>query len=622
MFMSVMCIRAARPILVGAALSLFAANAVLADDELESVVVTAARVEQPISQVIGSVTVITRAEIEKRQVQSVQDLLRGEAGIDIANNGGLGKVSNVFLRGGNSAQTLILVDGVRLGAATNGATSINFIPVDQIERIEIVRGPRSSLYGSDAIGGVIQIFTRKNNGINASVGYGSYGTENYNAGFGMHGDALRFSVNGNYIQSDGFNACSGNPATFQGCFVNEPDDDGYRNTSGSAQLGYAFGKVADIELSTLYAEGFTQFDGFSANEGRFRQSAPTLKLNVTPIDALRITLLGGITEDRMDSFKNSVFSDRYNTKKRNGSLVGDWSITSKHRITVGADYLKDSIDTIVDSTDPTVVFAATTRSSHGEFVQYLGTIASHELSLSARHDQSSQYGGHTTGSAGWKWFVLERALAFNAGYGKAFHAPTFNDLYFPFGSGNPDLKPESSRSIEVGASGMVSWLNWSLQAYDTKVKDLIQLDSNFLPANTDARLKGAELTFNTHVGNTTAAVNYTLLDPRNRQAGANFDKILIRRARQSGRLDLGYDFGSAQIGTTINVAGKRYDNPTNTVVLPGYTTVDFRANVELCKALALQVKLENFFDRQYETVRYYNQAGRTIFVTLRYQPKK
>ncbi len=599
-----------------AALSMVTLPAFAADEVLEDVIVTASRVEQPVSEAIGSVTIITREQIEQRQAQSLTDLLRGEAGVDVANNGGPGKSSAIFLRGGNATQTLILVDGVRISAATAGTTSIEFIPVDQIERIEIVRGPRSSLYGSDAIGGVIQIFTRRNSGINASISVGSHNTQEYSAGFGIEHNGLRFNANGNYLQSEGYDACVG---TYSGgCYAIEPDSDGYRNSSGTAHLGYAFGTVADLELSTLYAQGYTEFDGYY-NQGRFRQSAPTVKFSITPVEALSITLQGGITADKLDNFNNSSFLSRYNTQKRNGSLLVDWSINSAHRITVGSDYLKDSIDTVVDPYDPATVYADTTRSSHGEFAQYLGTLANHELSLAARHDQSSQYGGHTTGNLGWKWFVLERAFTINAGYGKAFHAPTFNDLYFPWGSGNPDLKPESSRSIELGASGIAEWFNWSLQAYDTRVKDLISLNSSYYPINTDARLRGVELTLGTRIGNTTANLNYSAQDPRSTESGPNHEHLLARRARQSGRIDLGYDFGAANITTSINVVGRRYDNLANTISLAGYTTVDLKANIELGKQWSLQTKLANFLDRQYETVRYYHQEGRSIYVTLRYQ---
>jgi vitamin B12 transporter len=594
-----------------AVLSLFVASTATAADDLEPVVVTASRLAQPISEVIGSVTVITREEIESRQVQSVQDLLRGEAGINIANQGGLGKLSSVFLRGANSSQTLILVDGVRLGSATAGLTSIEFIPVDQIERIEIVRGPRSSLYGSDAMGGVIQIFTRKNTGMTASLGGGSYNTQNYAAGFGMQGDALRFSVNGNYVQSDGFNACNNSA----GCFTTEPDDDGFRNSSGSAQIGYAFGKFADLELRTLYAQGLTEFDGSFVNETRFRNTAPTARLRIMPSSNVSITLSGGITQDRSESFKNSAYQGRFNTEKRNAAAQADWRL-GEHSITLGGDYLND----IVDSE---TAFTTKQRDNKGVFVQYLGKLGRHELSGSARRDDNEQFGTHNTGNLGWKWFVLDRALAINAGWGKAFHAPSFNDLYYPFGYGNPDLLPERSQSYELGISGQHQWLNWSLQTYKTQVNDLIAYNSAFLPDNiSKARLQGAELTLSGTWDKLNGSLNYTAQDPRSRDAGTNFDHLLARRARQSGRINLNYNLGAAQIGSTINVVGKRFDNLANTVVLPGYTTVDLNANITLCRHLALQVKLGNFFDRQYETTRYYNQEGRSVFVTLRYQPGK
>lgn len=620
--MSVMRVCAANSIFLGAALSLFAASTAVAEDELESVVVTAARVAQPISEVIGSVTVIAREEIEKRQVQSVQDLLRGEAGIDISNQGGLGKLSSIFMRGANSSQTLILVDGVRLGSATAGTTAIEFIPVDQIERVEIVRGPRSSLYGSDAMGGVIQIFTRKNDGVTASVGTGSYSTQNYGAGFGMQGDALRFSVNGNYVQSEGFDACSGDPLTFQGCYTIEPDNDGYRNSSATAQLGYAFGKFADLELNTLYAQGFTQYDGDFQNETRFRQTAPNLRLRVNASDTIGLTLTGGITQDRSEAFKDSVFASRINTEKRNAGAQVDWKL-GRHQLSAGADYLND----IVDSN---IAYTKTERDNTGIFAQYLGKLGKHEISASARHDDNEQFGTHNTGNLGWKWFALERALAFNAGWGTAFHAPTFNDLYFPadpYSAPNPDLKPESSKSIELGASGMYAWLSWSLQAFHTETEDLIVGSSAppdyiyTLHNVSEARMRGVELMLSGTWDKLTASLNYTAQNPRSREMGANYDHILPRRARQSGRIDLSYDLGTAQIGSIINVAGKRYDDLANTIVLPGYTTLDFVGNVALGRGFAVQVKLANFLDRQYETSRYFNQEGRSVYLTLRYQPK-
>ncbi len=609
-----------------AVLSFVTASTAVAADELESVVVTAARVEQPISEVIGSVTVITREEIEQRQVQSVQDLLRGEAGIDISNTGGLGKFSSIHLRGGNASQTLILVDGVRMGSATAGTTSIEFIPVEQIERIEIVRGPRSSLYGSDAIGGVIQIFTRRNDGVSASASYGTYNTEEYSAGFGMQAKGLRFSVNGAYQQSEGFDSLGSYQNFDLGCFcsvtVTEHDDDGYRNGSASAKLGYAFGDKADLEFSTLYAQGFSEFDGGFQNQVRFRNTAPSARLRITAIDALTITLSGGITQDKNDNFKNGVFTNRYNTEKRNAAAQADWQLSKSHTLSLGADYLDDQVDSVIDPTDSSLTYAVDQRDNIGVFTQYLGTLGAHEINGSWRHDDNEQFGTHNTGNVGWKWFVWDRALAINAGWGSAFHAPSFNDLYFPFGSGNPELKPESSQSYELGLSGQASAINWSVQAYSTRVKDLIVLDSSFYPRNiSEARLQGTELSVRHTWQDLSTSLNYTYQDPRSRAAGSNYDHLLSHRSRQSGSLNVRYQLGVAQLGVRINAIGSRYDDLANTRRLAGYTTVDFLSDVQLGKAFSVQIKLGNFFDRQYETVSNYHQAGRTVSATLRYQPK-
>lgn len=597
-----------------AAVALVSMTARADTTELEEVVVTSARIEQPLSQVIGSATVITREDIERRQAQSIQDLLRGEAGIDIANQGGLGKLSSIFMRGANANQTLILVDGVRLGSATAGTTAIEFLPVEQIERIEIVRGPRSGVYGSDAIGGVIQIFTRRSNGVSAKVTAGTHQTQNYSASLGLNSEALRFNLSGSYLQSDGFDACRG-PG---GCFTIEPDDDGFRSTAGSARVGYAFGEIADLEVSTLYSQGYTEYDGFF-NQGRFRQSAPTAKLRVTPGDAFAITLLGGVTADKLDNFDNNAqLLSRYETKKHSASLQADWSLSDAHRVSFGVDYLRDEIDTIVDPFDLTTAYAATARDSHGEFLQYLGTFGAHEIGAAVRNDDSSQYGSHTTGNLGWKWFVLDRAFAINASAGKAFHAPTFNDLYFPYGSGNPDLKPERSKNVEVGVSGEAAWLKWSLQAYSADVDDLIALDSFFFPINTDARLRGAELTLSGRWDSLDMGLNLTSQDPRSRETGSNYDHLLPRRARQSGRLNIGYEIGIVRVSGILNVVGKRYDTLTNTARLAGYSTLDLLGDVKLGKAWTLQAKLTNAFDREYETVQFYNQDGRAVYVTVRY----
>lgn len=580
---------------------------------VDDIVVTAARISQPVGEVIGSTTVITRSDIQRRQVQSVQDLLRGETGIDIANTGGLGKLNSLLVRGADADQVLVLVNGVRVGSATAGTTRIEYIPVDQIERIEIVRGPRSSLYGADAIGGVVQIFTTRANGPSVAMTGGSHDTRNASASFGADSGTAWFSVAGSYLESQGFNSCRA--SSEGGCFTDEPDADGFRNTSGTLRAGYRWDDFADVEASLLYASGMTEYDGDFSNETRFDQSVASIRARLSPMSDWDLVLLAGNSRDDGDEFKDGVFAGRFDTDRRTASLQSDWSFAPDQVLSLGVDYVDDRID----STTP---YDETARDNTGVFSQYKARFGRHELLASARRDDNEQFGSHNTGNLGWKWFVSER-FALKAAWGNAFLAPNFNDLYFP-GFSNPDLKPEQSDSYEIGVSGTASAVRWSLTAFETRNDDLIAFNAaTFLPQNiSEARIRGIEAEVRTAWNDWSLALGYTGLDPRNRAPGTNYDNILPRRARQSGRLDIGYSFGAMQLGTIVTAQGSRYDDLANTAQLPGYTVVDFIGEFSFGSGWSVQGKIANAFDRDYETARFYYQDGRTYSVTMRYQPGK
>ncbi|MFL6576019.1 MAG: TonB-dependent vitamin B12 receptor [Povalibacter sp.] len=599
--------------LTGTAIPSIAAAA----DGLDPVIVTAARLAEPLSDVVGSVSVITRADIERRQVHSVQDLLRGETGISIANNGGLGKISSVFVRGTEADQVLVLVDGVRVGSATAGTTRIEYLPVDQIERIEIVRGPRSSLYGADAMGGVIQIFTRQSDQPSITVGGGSHETRNTSASFGLKGENSWLSVAGSYIESDGFNACrdSFNGAFFTGgCFTDEPDADGFRNASGSVRAGYRWGERADVEATALYASGRSEYDGDFGNQTDFSQGAYSVKGHLAPTSNWDLTLLVGTSRDNADDSMDGVYVSTFDTERRSASVQSDWSVTNSQVLTFGVDYLDDRVDS-------TTLYDETSRDNTGLFAQYKGRFGAHELLASVRSDDNEQFGNHSTGSLGYKWFIAD-SLALHAGWGSAFLAPNFNDLYYPNFS-NPNLNPEKSDSFEVGASGAAANIGWSLAAFQTEVDDLIAFDlTTFLPQNlSKARIRGLEAEAHTQLGNWSLGLGYTALDPRNRDGGFNDGNFLPRRARQSGRVDVGYGTDAFSVGTTINLAGSRYDDLANTTKLDSYTLVDLVGQVHFASDWSVEGRVANAFDEKYETASFYNQDGRTYFLTLRYQPR-
>jgi vitamin B12 transporter len=603
--------------------SLICFPAMAADDHpADEVVVTATRLEQPLSQVIGAASVITRADIERRQVHSVQDLLRGETGLSVVNNGGLGKLSNVYLRGADAEQVLVLIDGVRAGSATSGTMAFEYLPVEQIERIEIVRGPRSSIYGADAIGGVIQIFTRRAQGAAVNAGAGSDDTYDVGASFGADSGAAWISASANHLQSDGFNSCNGAPfPPGGGCFTYEPDRDGFDNTSGALRAGYEWGSFASIEASALYATGTNEYDGDFGNETEFTTEVLTVNARLRPVEAWDLRLTVGETGDLQDNFLDDPAGlaarmqvGEFDTTRRSASLQSDWFAADAHTVTVGVDYVDDRVDSAT-------AYEATSRDNLGVFGQYQAEFGAHQALLSARHDDNEQFGGHNTGNIGWKWRLSEQ-MALTAAWGTAFGAPTFNDLYFPDFS-NPDLEPEESRSYELGLSGRASLVNWSLAAFENRVEQQIVYDASISAPNNlnEARLRGVETEANAALGVWSVAVSYTWLDPRNRSPGPDFDNYLPRRARQFGHVEVGRALGSVDARMRLTAEGSRYDDVANTMRLGGHAVLDLIFDYAMNPQWTLQGKIANALDRDYETVRLYNQDDRAFFVSLRYQPR-
>jgi vitamin B12 transporter len=585
--------------------------------ELDSIIVTATRTAQTVDETLSSVTVITRKEIERQQAQSVQDLLRGIQGVSIANNGGPGKTTSVFLRGTGSDHVLVLIDGIKVGSATQGTTAFQDIPVEQIERIEIVRGPRSSLYGSEAIGGVIQIFTREGGGELKpffSIGGGSYQTYKASAGVSGGGERGWYSLSASSIDTGGFNACDGKPSPGgAGCFTTEPDKDGYRNLSGSLRAGYRFDGGIEVGVHALRANGDTAFDGGFVNQSESVQQVLGGTLRFSPAEPWRVTLTAGRSRDESDNFKDGAFKSRFDTERDTLSLQNDIAIATDHLLTVGADYQDDRVDS-------TSAFAVTSRDNRGLFIQYQGAFGKHDVQLSLRRDDNAQFGNRNTGGAAWG-YALDKDLRLTASYGTAFKAPTFNELYFP-GSGNPNLRPETSGSFELGLSGKIAWGHWSLNVYETRIDDLITFDASaFAPANIDqARIHGLEAVVGIKLGGWDLNTNLTLLAPENRSGGTNDGNVLPRRTRQSLRLDADHDLGRYRLGATLLAAGKGYDDLANTRELGGYATLDLRAEVALARDWRVQARVENLLDKDYESAAFFNQPGRSLYLTLSYQP--
>lgn len=578
-----------------------------AADRLDTIVVTTPmRMAQTVDQTLHPVSILTREDIERLQPLDVPQLLRGLPGVQVSGTGAFGKQSSVFLRGSNSNQTIVLIDGMRAGSVTAGGAAWEYLPVEQIERIEVVRGPRASAYGADAVGGVIQIFTR---GAQAepvreiSAGFGRFNTRRASATLSERQAAFRYQLGISHLASDGYDVLDGS----------DPDDDGYRNDAVNVSLGYRFDSDIDLEWRLTRAQGTTEFDnafgGPGESEEDFVQQATSLHLSGPAGEAATWRITAGETRDERDT-SDAGFDFRFDTRRRNFTAQTEW-LLDDWRVTVGADYLQDRASGTTD-------FTRDRRSTRAGFVQLQTDWGNHRLGTGLRHDRYSDFGSHTTGDLAWG-YRIDEAWDLRASYGTAFRAPTFNDLFWPAhpvfgGGGNPDLKPERSRNLEAGFAFTQGAHELSVNAFETRIRDLIVLDASFVPENADrARITGVESEWSWSDADWRIAASYTWLHARDEDTGNR----LPRRARHNARLDLDRELGRLSLGTSLIGQGRRYDDAANTNALPGYATMDLRAAYQITPRWRASAAWTNILDRDYETVAGYPQPGQSLQVEVR-----
>jgi vitamin B12 transporter len=586
---------------------------------LSPVIVTATRTAITADEALSSVSVITRADIERLQPTSVSDLLTGLPGVSFAQAGGLGQQTSLFLRGTNSSHTLLLIDGIRVGTVSAGLPAFEQLPVEQIERVEIVRGPRSSLYGADAIGGVIQIFTRhggRNGGLVPSLSVTGGSRHLAGGQLGMAGGTAHawynLSIGGRYTR--GINACRmGAGEVFAGCFVDEPDHDAFRNTNGLANGGYRWDNGTELAVDYLRSKSDVEFDGSPyGNQMRNAQQVAGARLSFDPLARWKITLSAGQNLDRSSTYNNHVFVRYANSRRNQAGWQNDIDLADNQLLTLGLDWQREHLASDTG-------YLGSQRDDTAGYAQYLGTFGRQEIQLSARRDHNQQFGNHGTGAAAWG-YRFDHGMRLSASYGTAFHAPTFNDLYYPYGSGNPALRPETSRSAELGLAQQQARWNWAVNAYRTYINQLITLDANFFPLNISrARIDGLEAQAGVQLDGWQLQGYLTLQQPENRDGGPNEGHRLPRRPQRSARFDLDRHAGAFAFGGTLYMAGSRYDDLGNRRRLGGYATTDLRASYAFAD-WQLEAKLANAFDRHYETAYYFNQPGRSLYLTLRYRP--
>ncbi len=582
---------------------------------LEPVAVTASRNPQPIADLLADLTVIDAETILRSGAQSLPQLLQRQPGVEVTISGGPGATSGAFLRGANAGQTLVLVDGLRVGSSSVGATSLEAIPLDQIERIEILRGPASSLYGADAIGGVIQVFTKQAEGRtfvpNASAGYGTYDTRSVNGGLRGALGPLRFSVQAGGTRSDGFNAIE-NPRNFS---YND-DRDGYASENVGLNAVLPWADEQDVAVTYFRNRLNNQYDGSPGFDDR---TVTTLEAwSVVSRNQLashwRSTLTLGSGSD--DSVSQTAFGDYpFKTTQRQYLWQNDVTL-SYGQLSVIVERREEHLATDTG-------FAVTdrdTNSATGIYQLQYGALA---LQANLRRDDSAQYGGQTTGSLalGYK---LSPAWRVTAGYNTGFKAPSFNDLYYP-GFSNPNLEPETSDNVELGAywtasRGEVRW-EGRVVGYHNKVSQLIvfgcDAQFNCVPRNVNrATLEGATLGLDVTWRDTLVKASLDLGNPEDDATG----KLLPRRARAHGAMQVLQPVGPVQVGVEFVASSLRYEDVANTIRMGGYGIVNLTAQWPFAPGWTLLARGNNVFDKNYELTADYATGGATAFVGIRWQP--
>jgi vitamin B12 transporter len=568
---------------------------------LNPLVVTAALAPRTADETLASVTVLDEATLRRQDPTSVTDLLRGQPGVDVVTNGSFGKNSSVFIRGTNSDQNVLLIDGIRLRSATTGGAAWQFLDPRMFQRAEIVRGPRGSLYGADAVGGVVQLFTHEAEEggphPSISVGGGSFDTQRYSATFSGSSGGTRYSFAGSHFNTDGV------PVRRDG------DDKGYDNTTGLARLAHTFEDGSEVGLLALRARGNTEFDG---GETDFVQQVAGVygELPITEHLRSRLTL----SEARDESDTIDVFGDAiFDTRTRNAR----WENT----LDFGAHELIAGIEHSEDKVSSTTAFDEESRDNTAVFAQGLLDFRPLSAQLSLRHDDNQAFGEETTGSLALG-YELDARHTLRASYGTAFKAPSFNQLFFP-GFGNPDLDAETSETFEVGVRGQYPRAFWDLAVYRTDIDDLIAFtlqDGRFAPFNVDqARIRGVELSAGTDLADWIVQAALTYTDPENRETGNR----LVRRATQSLRLDLDREVGDWSLGGSWIAQNHRYNDPANEDRLPGFGLVNLRAGWHFAPLWSARLTVENALDKEYATARFFDgadflNAGRAAFLSLHF----
>jgi len=586
-----------------------------ADPALSSVLVTATRSATAAADVLSDHVTLSADDIARSGAGNIVDLLQKQRGIEVARNGGPGTSASVFLRGGDARQTVVLVDGVRIGSSTTGVANWSALPLANIERIEIVYGPLATMYGADAIGGVVQVFTRRGAGapaLSAAIGAGSERARNADAAISGSSGPLSYALALVREQDDGFSA------TKPGNFSYNPDNDGYRKTSASGQLAASVAPGHEIGLLFLVSDLDAQYDAGAASfDARSEQKQNSLALfsrhQVLPNWQLRFQ--AARADDKAANL-SATSTSRIDTRLNTYSAQSD--------LALGSDLLQFLLERREeDVVSSSTAALSTGRTTNAAALSYSLKRGAHLATASARLDDSSQYGSKSTGALSYGYRIT-RGLRASASVGTSFRAPTFNELYYP-GYGVASNRPEQGRNAEAS----LVWNSGATEAtavyYRNRLTDLL-VSTAVCPVEpathaygcaynvNKATLSGLSLGARTQLGDVALAGSIDLQDPQDDTTG----KQLVRRAKKHANFSVEYSAGAFVAGAGVQLSGKRFDDVANTRTLGGYGLLNLYGSYRFAPDWRAEIRWNNATDKQYELARTYATAGAQVYLGLRY----
>lgn len=580
----------------------------------ETLVVTATRTPQPASVTLDPVIVITRADIEASGATDLPQLLRLFANSDIRTTGGAGQPAGIFLRGANSTHTLFLVDGLRVNSATVGGTAFEALPVDLIERIEIVKGPMSGLYGSEALGGVVQIFTRRDNKpvLRALLGVGTDSAARVGVGVSVQDGNASLDAYIGHRRIKDISATRPEAAFGQ----HDPDRDAHESSFGNLRAGYTFKNGETLTVSLFQTENKTDFDAGlgGANRNRQKLSGQQLESRNELSPGWQSTLRIGRSED--DLTYSGSFSGRFRTVQDQASWINEFR-TVRGFMTVG-------LESRVEKVSGTDTYVVSKRDTRSVFTGYLERLGDQQVEFSLRRDEEDQFGSRNTGSFTYGLW-LSPALRLQAKGGRAFRAPSFSDLYLPadplFGpSSNPLLKPERADSGEISIAWKEGAHSLTFTGFQNRIDDLISFVFGSGPQNVRrARIRGVELDAGTQWWGTSLRASLTVQRPKDDDTGLQ----LRSRAKQFGAVHASRSWGAWQGGLSVIATGARFDSANESAAsrMGGYATVDANIRYAIDKQWNVALAVNNLGDKRYELAQGYNTPGRQAMLTVNFNAK-